>query len=179
MNRRKPRIDVAVVPLREGEDPQAAVLRKAVSGALASALEQDGEGCAFTAGYLAGFARQQALKHGLDAEADGGAALLAGLLEQAPADWRAAVEALRLVPRQAASSRARLGATDPAADAGYLVGHLEALCGTRKLLGRGGEATGYLTRCDQAADRLQTHHPTAVLRFDPIERAIVAAALAR
>ena len=60
------------------------------------------------------------------------------------------------------------------ADAGYLVGHLESLCGTRRLLDTRGSVEAYLTACDHAADRLQTHHPTAVLRFDPAERAIVA-----
>ena len=42
-----------------------------------------------------------------------------------------------------------------------------------------GGAARYLTACDHAADRMQTHHPTAVLRLDPAERAIVEAALAR
>ena len=32
---------------------------------------------------------------------------------------------------------------------------------------------------EQAADRLQTHHPTDVLRLDPAERAVVRAALVR
>ena len=175
MNRRKPRIDVAVVPMAEGEDRNAAVLRKAVTAALARVAEQPAADKAFTAGYLAGFARHQALKHGVDAEAGGGVALVAALAAQAPD----AVQALRLVPRKVPSSRAALGAADALADAGYLVGHLESLCGTRRLLATGGDVEAYLTFCDQAADRLQTHHPTDVLRLDPAERAVVRAALVR
>ena len=175
MNRRKPRIDVAVVPMGEGEERAAAVLRKAVNTALASVREQGAANPAFTAGYVAGFARHQALKHGLDAEADGGVALLAALTAQAPD----VVQALQLVPRKVPSSRAGLAAADPLADAGYLVGHLESLCGTKRLLATGGDVEAYLTLCDHAADRLQTHHPTDVLRLDPAERAVVRAALVR
>ena len=179
MNRRKPRLDVAVVPMGEGEDREAAVLRKAVAAALASVAEQDAADAPFTAGYLAGFARHQALKHGVDAERDGGAALMAALAAQAPVALQDALRGLQLAPRAVASSRAALGAGDPLADAGSLVGHLESLCGTRKLLHSDGGAARYLTACDHAADRMQTHHPTAVLRLDPAERAIVEAALAR
>jgi len=178
MNRRKPRIDVAVVPMGEGEDRDAAVLRKAVTAALAAVAEQGGADPRFTAGYAAGFARHQALKHGLEAETDGGAALLAALAALAPEGLRQAVDAVTLSPRRTPSPRAGLGAADPLADAGYLVGHLESLCGTRKLLGRQGSVPDYLTRCDHAADRMQTHYPTAVLRFDSAERAIVERALA-
>lgn len=178
MNRRKPRLDVAVVPVGAGEDRAAAVLAKAVAAAWASIAEQGAGNAVFTAGYAAGFARHQGLKHGLDAEADGGAALLAALAAQAPEALRAAVAALRLVRRPSPSSRAALAAADAVADAGYLVGHLESLCGTRRLLARPGSVADYLTRCDQAADRMQTHHPTAVLRLDPVERAIVERALA-
>lgn len=177
LNRRKPRIDVAVVPMAEGEDRDAAVLRKAVGAALAALAEQGAGASAFAAGYLAGFARHQALKHGLDAEADGGVALLAQLAAQAPDALKPAIAALRLAPRAVASPRARLGACDVPGDAGYLVGQLEALCGTRKLLSTGGDVAAYLTRCDHAADRLQTHQPTAVLRLDAAERAVVAQAL--
>ena len=74
MNRRKPRIDVAVVPMAEGEDRAAAVLRKAAAMAWAAVAEQGAADAAFTAGYAAGFARHQTLKHKLDAEADGAAA---------------------------------------------------------------------------------------------------------
>jgi hypothetical protein len=175
MNRRKPRIDVAVVPMGEGEDREAAVLRKAVTAALASVREQGAANGMFTAGYLAGFARHQALKHGVDAERDGGAALIAALAAQAPES----VRDLQLAPRQAPSSRTALGASHALADAGYLVGHLESLCGTRRLLDTRGGVEAYLTACDHVADRMQTHHPTAVLRLDPAERAIVAAALSR
>lgn len=178
MNRRKPRLDVAVVPMAAGEPREAAVLRKAVASALAAVRDQGVADPHFTAGYAAGFARHQALKHGLDAEADGGQALITELSQQAPAGLTEAVATLGLAPRTAPSSRARLGAAGAIADAGYLVGHLESLCATRRLLRPGGGAAAYLTLCDHAADRLQTHHPTAVLRLDPSERAIVAAALA-
>lgn len=177
MNRRKPRIDVAVVPVAAGEDRAAGVLRKAVATAVAARAGQPAVDGRFAAGYLAGFARHQGLKHGLDAEADGGTALLAALAAGAPEELRPAVQALRLAPRATATARTALGAGDALADAGYLVGHLESLCGTRRLLDTAGGAAAYLTRCDQAADRMQTHHPTAVLRFDPAERAIVEAAL--
>ena len=175
MNRRKPRIDVAVVPMAAGEARDQAVLRKAVMAALASAAEQGRADALFTAGYLAGYARHQGLRHGVDAEQDGAVALLAELLAQAPE----AVQALQLVPRKVPASRAALAATDPLADAGYLIGHLESLCGTKRLLATGGDVEAYLTLCDHAADRLQTHHPTEVLRLDPVERAVVRAALVR
>lgn len=178
MNRRKPRLDVAVVPMGAGEDRATAVLRKAVAAAWASIAEQGAGNAAFTAGYAAGFARHQGLKHGLDAEADGGAGLLAAVAAQAPDALREAVANLRLVARASPSSRASLGAADAVADAGYLVGHLESLCGTRRLLARQASVADYLTLCDQAADRMQTHHPTAVLRLDSVERAIVEGALA-
>ena len=178
MNRRKPRLDVAVVPMAAGEDREAAVLRKAVAAALARVAEQSAADARFTAGYLAGFARHQALKHGLDAEQDGGAALLAALRAQAPEWLQDGLRALSLAPRRLPSSRAALGPEDPVVDAGYLVGHLESLCGTRKLLATGGDVAAYLTACDHAADRLQTHHPTAVLRLDAQERDVIRHALA-
>ena len=178
MNRRKPRIDVAVVPMDDGEDRASAVLRKAVAAALARVVEQGIAEARFTAGYAAGFARHQCLKHGFDAEADGGSALLAALRAAAPEPLQDAVCVLSLAPRSVPSSRAGLGAADNVADAGYLVGHLESLCGTCRLLGKPGSVAAYLTACDHAADRMQTHHPTAVLRLDPAERAIVEMALA-
>jgi hypothetical protein len=82
------------------------------------------------------------------------------------------------------AARAALRAEPAAADAGYLVGHLESLCGSRRLLtaaarlGLPGPAVDrFLTDCDTAADRLQTHQPTASLRFDDGERAVLRAAL--
>ncbi len=179
MNRRKPRRDVAVAPMAAGESRDAAVLRKAVAAALAAVEQQRAEGGRFAAGYLAGFARREAQRHGLDAEADGGAALLTELGAQAPDGLKDAVQALQLGPRRVPSSRAALAAADAQADAGYLVGHLESLCGTRRLLATGGDVEAYLTLCDHAADRLQTHQPTEALRFDPAERAAVRAALVR
>ena len=86
---------------------------------------------------------------------------------------------LREEREQLLESIAAIQAADPLADAGYLVGHLESLCGTKRLLATGGDVEAYLTLCDHAADRLQTHHPTDVLRLDPAERAVVRAALVR
>jgi hypothetical protein len=181
MSRRKPPLRVAAVPREDGEDLATAVLRKAAGAALAAQAQQTGRVLdAFTAGYLAGYARHQALKHGLDAEqgAPPLEALLAELKAQVPA-----LQALRFSPRNGAQMRSGLAATPPLADAGYLVGHLESLCGTTRLLGLappagcGPEAIAvYLTQCDHAADRLQTHQPTASLRFDAGEREILRAA---
>lgn len=189
MNRRKPRLDVAVVPVEAGEEEGRAVLRKACRTALAALAEQgDGrEGPArltFLAGYLAGHARHQALKHGIDAEAACGEdapmqTLLRELGELSPQHVRAALSALRFLPRSGASSaRTALRAGTVEADAGYLVGHLESLCGTRRLLRSLDDTASFLTACDIAADRMQTHHPTAALRFDSLERGIVARAIA-
>jgi len=176
LNRHKPQPRFAVIPVAEGQDRTSAVLARACDAAW-TAFTGQGAGPAdgVSAGYLAGFARHQALKHGVDAEADGGKALLVALAAQAPD----IVQALELAPRKLPSSRAALGVSDELADAGYLVGHLESLCGTRRLLAADGDVGAYLTLCDQAADRLQTHHPTDVLRLDPAERAVVRAALVR
>ena len=54
MNRRKPRIDVAVVPMAAGEDREAAVLRKAVAAALASLREQGAADAALRRGLSRG-----------------------------------------------------------------------------------------------------------------------------
>jgi hypothetical protein len=77
-------------------------------------------------------------------------------------------------------SRAGLRALPVLADAGYLVGHLESVCGTRKLVRQAvghvrveGDAQDFLTACDIAADPMQTRQPTLSLRFDPVERAII------
>lgn len=189
MNRRKPRIDVAVVPVEAGEDAASAVLRKACRAAVAAATEQAGGAASafapFVAGYLAGHARHQALKHAVDAEGDRNEALVAALATEAPDGLAPAVAALRFVARGSGPARCALSATVPLADAGYVVGHLESLCGTRRLLdmalrtGRDDAAIeAYLTACDVAADRMQTHHPTAALRLDHSERAVLRAALA-
>ena len=77
-----------------------------------------------------------------------------------------------------------LRAEEAIADAGYLAGHLASLCGSERLLGSGlkllaaGDIGAFLTACDIAADRLQTHQPTMALRFDEDERAILRQALA-
>ena len=69
-------------------------------------------------------------------------------------------------------------------DAGYLVGHLEAVCECRMLLLKavarmhaGGPDAGsaYLTDCDVAADPMQTRAPTMSLRLTAEERAVVLA----
>jgi hypothetical protein len=191
MNRRKPRPSFAVVPLEGDGDARSAVLRKAARAAVSSCASQwpardtmagAPQGLAFAAGYIAGFARHQGLKHGVDAEQHM-AGFASILLAEAPEDLRAALAALAFSPRAILSARAMLAAADGAADAGYLTGHLESLCGSRRLLGLAAEiwsepgAAGlYLTACDTAADRMQTHLPTASLRFDEAERAVISAA---
>lgn len=189
MNRRKPRIDVAVVPVVAGEDAASAVLRKACGAALAAVSEQGAQAGdrlrPFVAGYLAGHARQHALKHAVDAEREGNGALVTMLDAMAPEALRPALAALRFTRRGTEWGRAGLRAETPLADAGYIVGHLESLCGTRRLLamapGMSGDAAAieaYLTACDGAADRMQTHHPTAALRLTGDERAILLQAFA-
>ena len=191
MNRRKPRQSFAVVPVEGDLDERAAVLRKAARSAVAAAVSQGaGHGetlrqpdlLPFAAGYLAGFARHQALKHGVDAEEDM-AGLVAMLHAAAPAGLQPAVAGLAFSPRTTLSGRARLGAAGSLADAGYLTGHLESLCGSGKLLeiadavwGKPDAAARYLLACDTAADRMQTHQPTASLRFDQAERAMIGTA---
>lgn len=169
---------LAVVPMEDGQDLREAVLHKSCRAARAS-LDAQAQDVApgfrkFAAGYLAGFARHQALKHGVDAE-QGEASPLHGLLtilaHHAPPALVEEVTSLQFQHRD--SPRTKMRAADGAADAGYLVGHLESLCGTQRLLGGflsgvGGDA--FLTACDMAADRLQTHQPTMSLRFDPPER---------
>lgn len=188
MNRRKPRQSFAVVPVDGALDERTAVLRKAALSAVAAAISQcAGHGDmprqpelrAFAAGYLAGFARHQALRHGIDAEEDMDG-LSAMLHATASPQLQAAVSALAFLPRAVFSARARLGAAGSLADAGYLTGHLESLCGSRKLLeaaddfwGKPDAAHRYLIACDTAADRMQTHQPTASLRFDAAERAVI------
>lgn len=186
MNRRKPPLRLAVVPVEEGEDARDAVLRKAARNALA-ALEQasaiDPRFLSFAAGYLAGFARHQALKHGVDAEKDSMEALCAALSTEAPAGLAMALTSLRFSPRPGITSRAGMRAAPGQADAGYLVGHLASLCGSGKLLAVSlthlarGDVDTFLNACDIAADRLQTHQPTMALRFSVEERAILREAL--
>ena len=184
MNRRKPQLRVAVIPVEEGEELEQAVLRKAAAAAV-SALSQcaalEGSLSAFAAGYLAGFARQLALKHGVDPEREGMECLLPVLAREAPETLRDAVTGLRFAARPVSGlpPRSRLRAAPDLADAGYIVGHVESLCGTRRLLKAAveqtaaGDADAFLTACDVAADRLQTHQPTLSVRLDPAERAAV------
>lgn len=195
MNRRKPQLRLAVVPMTPGEDRTVAVLRKAVASAAASLAAQTGQRLPaqswwseFAAGYLMGFARQVASKHGVDGEAMIGE-LAAEVSRQAGLSGPVAsldfVE--RAPPVSTAPPRTKLRATSPAGDAGYLTGHLEALCGSRKLLrlalermrGAGADAASpFLTDCDVAADPLQTREPTRTLRFTSEERAAIREAFA-
>jgi hypothetical protein len=111
--------------------------------------------------------------------------LLAALSAEAPPAIGQALDALHFEPRTGAlqSSRASLRAEQGLADAGYLAGHLASLCGSDKLLGHclanlvKGDIEAFLTACDFAADRMQTHQPTMALRFDTGERAILRADL--
>jgi hypothetical protein len=188
MSRRKPPLRLAVIPMEEGQDAREAVLRKAARTALhalgqAPVIAPDLK--AFIAGYLAGLARHQALKHGVDAEAGLMEALRAALIADAPPAIGQALDVLQFAPRSGAlqSSRASLRAEQGLADAGYLAGHLASLCGSDKLLGHclaqlaQGDIEAFLTACDSAADRMQTHQPTMALRFDRGERAILREAL--
>jgi len=187
MNRRKPPARLAVVLVEEGQDAREAVLRKACLIALSTLADSSGIApslAAFVAGYLAGFARHQALKHGVDAEKDM-LSLCAVLGPDAPAALAEEIAALRFSPRTGSlrTSRAMLRAENGIADAGYLAGHLASLCGADRLLGSAvkllaaGKIEDFLTACDVAADRLQTHQPTMALRFDVDERAILRQAL--
>jgi hypothetical protein len=187
MNRRKPPVRLAVIPMEEGQDANQAVLRKASLAALSGLSEISAIAptqAPFVAGYLAGFARHQAMKHGVDAEKDM-PHLCQVLGQDAPATLAEEIAGLRFSPRDGAlrSSRAMLRAEGGLADAGYLVGHLASLCGSERLLGSvlnllaSGDIEAFLTACDHAADRLQTHQPTMALRFDTEERAILRADL--
>lgn len=187
MNRRRPQVRLAVIPVEEGQDAREAVLRKASSIALSALADSPAipPGLApFVAGYLAGFTRHQALKHGVDAEQDM-PSLCAILAQNAPAAQAEEIAALRFSPRTGSlrTSRAMLRAEEGIADAGYMVGHLASLCGSERLLGSGlkllaaGDIGAFLTACDVAADRLQTHQPTMALRFDAEEREILRQAL--
>lgn len=194
LNRRKPQMRFAVVPRAEGQDHASAVLRKAAELALSAAAAQAeafGPGGpqqklhAVVAGYLAGYARHQGLRHGVDAE-EVMPALIEALAAEAGGSLAATLRNLSFSPRagNAGTSRAALRADPPLADAGYLVGHLDSVCGTRRLLAALQESraapdglAAFLTACDLAADRMQTHQPTMSLRFDTGERAIIAAAL--
>jgi len=188
MSRRKPQLRLAAVPVEEGQDLSGAVLAKAC-GAAVSALAQVPEVAPelvpFVAGYLAGFARHQALKHGVDAEqgyATPLLALLQALRRQTPQVLADEIARMCFLPRASLGKAPRtcLRAEAVLADAGYLVGHLESLCGSQRLLraaaGRGAcvnDVEAFLTACDTAADRMQTHQPTMSLRFDAAERAVL------
>lgn len=188
MSRRRPVPRVAVVPRAAGQDHDAAVLDKAARAASAALGAQELAASAlaspFAAAYVAGYARQQSLRNGVDPESrsHGMADLVACLSGLSPAPVASGLQALRFEKREGdGPHRALLRAVGAEADAGYLVGHLESLCGTRMLLAaalspRPESASAYLTLCDLAADRLQTHQPTASLRFESGERAVLRAA---
>ena len=189
MNRRKPPVRHAVIPVAEGQGREDAVLRKAATSAL-TAAEAQGAGLApapllpFLAGYVAGFARQLALRHGVDAEQEGESplrALLDVLAADAAPHLAEAIRNVRFSARQPGQSRrAALAAAGDLADAGYLGGHLDAICETRRLiraavdsLGGAHPAEALLNASDIAADPMQTRQPTLSLRFDASEREIV------
>ena len=185
MNRRRPPLRLAVVPVTEGEERAAAVRRKAALAARAVVDAQQGRAAGmpdvfrfFAAGYLAGLARHQALKHGVDAETDVPPmqAMLRELAAASPPYLVDIAGALAFRPCVTPSSRAALCAAESSADAGYLAGHLDSLCGTAKLRAAAlaaADADGFLTACDIAADPMQTRQPTLSLRFDAAERARV------
>lgn len=196
MNRRKPPLRLAAIPMEEGQDLTDAVLRKASADAFA-ALEAQGIEAGleehdwlrhFAAGYVMGFARHQALRHGIDADTDEAReALREALRRRVPQVLVEPLRAIRFVPRDESGGvkRASFRAEPPLADAGYLVGHLESLCASRRLLTAAARLSvptanvdRFLTDCDTAADRLQTHQPTASLRFDDHERDVLRRAFA-
>ena len=187
MNRKKPPLRLAVVPVEAGQDRHQAVLRKTCAAAAECFERQLTAGehpqlAPFFAGYLAGYARHQALKHAVDVEQGEMQSFLHELSRKAPASVAAAILALRFLTRAQGSlaSRASLRADAPLADAGYLVGHLASLSGSERLLKAASDlgwahnaADAFLTACDGAADPMQTRHPTLSLRFDDAERAII------
>lgn len=186
MNRRKPQMRLAVVPVAEGESRDQAIIRKVAREAEeALALQSEARHtpamAALLGGFALGFARQRALKLGLDCEASED--VLARLATAIPSAAGLAFNERQPLPAGVRSRLASISAFGACADAGYLMGHLEAICGTRKLAGlvlrRIAEdpataAQRIITDCDIAADPLQSHQPTLSTRFTPPERAIVA-----
>ena len=184
MNRRKPPLRLAAIAMAPGEDRRAAVLRKAASVALETLraqlpLELDEEAkqrlSPFLGGYLLGYARQVALTHGIARDDDAMRDLAAELERQI-----AALSGMGISGFPAAGKTA--GAR---CDAGRLVGRLEALCGTRHLVGEAflcwrqgapvDAGRAFLTSCDNAADPMQSRAPTQSLRFSKEERAVILA----
>lgn len=113
--------------------------------------------------------------------------LIEALATQADGGLAGALRSLSFSPctGSTGASRTALRADPALSDAGYLAGHLDSVCGARKLLAAlpvsltAPDGLGaFLTACDVAADRMQTHQPTMSLRFEPAERAIIRAALA-
>ena len=185
MNRRKPPLRLAAIAMAPGEDRRAAVLRKAAFMALETLrtqlpLELDEEAkqrlSPFLGGYLLGYARQVALKHGIARDDDAMRDLAAELELQI-----VALSGMGISGFPAAGKTA-----DARCDAGRLVGRLEALCGTRHLVGEAflcwhqeqkiaDAASVFLTSCDNAADPMQSRAPTQSLRFSKEERAVILA----
>lgn len=184
MNRRKPPLRLAAIAMAPGEDRRAAVLRKAASVALETLraqlpLELDEEAkqrlSPFLGGYLLGNARQVALKHGIARDDDAMRDLAAELERQI-----VALSGMGISGFPAAGKTA-----DARCDAGRLVGRLEALCGTRHLVGEAflcwrqgapvDAGRAFLTSCDNAADPMQSRAPTQSLRFSKEERAVILA----
>lgn len=158
MNRRKPPLRLAVVPMAQ--------LPPDLGDAAMHWFSP------FLAGYLMGYARQVALKHGIDCE-DGAVGGLAAELGRQ----------LVVLPEIKISTMQITGG-----EAGYLAGRLEALCGSRHLAGqalmraclsdKADAGLAFLTDCDNAADPMQSRAPTLSLRFTPQERAVFLAGFA-
>ncbi len=195
MNRRKPKLQLAFISQEPGLSRTAAIIRKAAAEAVAAFGEQSGGNTvpahrAFAVGYLFGYAKQAAARLGLDCETPDGQHLLqeiaAHLASLVPPALEVALRDTDLAPRHGAGAAFRSrwrpeAAEAPAeADAGYLVGQLEAVCGTRLLfraLESAATPDAYFTLCDRAADRLQTHQPTLSIRLTIPERSVVAEGL--
>jgi hypothetical protein len=191
MNRRKPQPRYAVLPVGPGEDLNAAVLRKSAAQALASLQEQTANlalsrSTPFVAGYVLGYARQAGLKHGVDCEDGAMTELVAEIARQLPASSDIDLPSIEFSFRDQSNHTLRSRIFFPVqgalAEAGYLVGQLEALCGINKLLRTAllrlneqdrTSGLSFITDCDVAADPMQTRMPTASLRFDADERAII------
>lgn len=161
MNRNRPQPRRAFVDLEPGMDRAQAVIARARTLAAAAAAEQLGEG--------------------QGSDPPGFAALAAGY-RAGFARQMASRDNVHDVTEEALGQH---DAETPAFRAGQLIGRLEALCETRKLLrllrtrlAEGGVEAGaaFLTDCDIAADPMQTRNPTAVLRFTREERAIILSA---
>lgn len=200
MNRRRPQVRHTFIPVEPGLDLQMAVRRKAVGLAVAAFAEQvspdglarfaDPELKGFALGYLAGFSSVRAMRDAANPDdpyaEENARALTAEIFRQIRDVLRIEAENVSFTVRGESRTaiRAPLVFTVPGAgamaDAGYLVGHLEGVCNSRKLVrqmlarrGHMGAGMAFLTDCDIAADPMQTRQPMMLLRFTPQERALI------